>query len=204
MADPELVRTIDYILNRCGEAEIEAVAAAVVRRKRDLSLFAGSGVSDPRRWAKDTARKVEGGVALDSIRSTVRSMAAEMLHREAPELDERQVDELLGAWTGGGPSGGGVSGGGGPGGGAERTAELPQDVLGAMVAQFVAFSTGRMGKSEDGALRAELGAWPDKYWKAFQAVVRSLISDLLAGRCPEDDFKRKMLAALELCSAKRK
>ena len=195
MADPELVRTIDYILNRCGEAEIEAVAAAVVRRKRDLSLFGASGMADPRRWAKETARRVEGGAALDSIRSTVRSMATELIRREAPELDEGQVDELLGAWTAGRPSGSGKG---------ESSAALPQDVLGAMVDQFVAYSTGKMEKAEDEALREELGAWPERYWKAFPAVVKSLISDLLAGRCPEVDFKKKMLAALELGSARKK
>ena len=41
----------------------------------------------------------------------------------------------------------------------------------AMVDQFIAYSTGNMREEDDKALRAELGAWPERYWQALPAVV---------------------------------
>jgi hypothetical protein len=59
MASQELVRTLDYILNRCNERDIEAVAAAVVRRRRDISLFGSMPVApDPRALAKELSSQL--------------------------------------------------------------------------------------------------------------------------------------------------
>jgi hypothetical protein len=189
MADAELVRTLDYILNRCDEGAVEAVAAAVVRRKRDLALFGASNIPDPRRFAKEAAGRLAGGAPLDAIRSTVRDMAAGMLRKEAPELEEGQIDELLAAWLPGGKEGG-RRGDGGNG--------LPSDVLVGMVDQFLAFSAGTMPDSEDAALRADLGAWPERYWQAFPQALRSVVTDRLAGRSGEAEFRRALAAVLEL------
>ncbi|MDR1127836.1 MAG: hypothetical protein LBL20_00870 [Treponema sp.] len=55
MADSELVRVLDYILNRCDEGAIEAVSAAVLRRKRDLAMFGGMGkLPDPKKNGERT------------------------------------------------------------------------------------------------------------------------------------------------------
>ena len=52
MASQELVQTLDYILNRCDERDVEAVAAAVIRRRRDIAMFGNLPVTpDPRRLA---------------------------------------------------------------------------------------------------------------------------------------------------------
>ena len=206
MADAELVRTLDYILNRCDAAEIEAVAAAVVRRKRDLTMFGDAGLMDPTRWAKKAARELaaSSGASLESVRGTVRNLAAEMIRKEAPELTENQISELLGSWV---PdpgertpakedSAGIVDVDGDP---SLRKAEgLAPEVLISMVAQFVAYSSGRMGRAEEDALRREMGEWPERYWRSFPGGVRAVIGDYLKGRMTEDEFRSKLIAAADL------
>lgn len=206
MADAELVRTLDYILNRCDAAEIEAIAAAVVRRKRDLTMFGDAGVMDPTRWAKKAARDLAGsaGASLESVRGTVRNLAAEMLRKEAPELAEDQIAELLGAWV---PEPGarsaGMEGAAGivdvDGDASGRKASgLAPEVLLSMAAQFVAYSSGRMARGEEEALRREMGDWPERYWRSFPGGVRAVIGEYLKGRVGEDEYRSKLLAAVEL------
>jgi len=205
MANDELVRTMDYILNRCGAAEIEAVAAAVVRRKRDLALFGESHMLDPRSFAKKAAEDLTLGVGggLEMVRKTVRDMAAGMLRREAPELGEDQIEELLDAWV---PDGAGAGAGAGHqdsgndvgGSPAPRKGRVPTDVLLAMVDQFVAYSAGTMQNGADEALRREMGDWPERYWRSFPPVVRSVVSEYLKGGTTEKEFRSHLRTALDI------
>lgn len=205
MADQELVRVLDYILNRCGEAEIEAVAASVVRRKRDLAMFGDAGVMDPNRWAKKAAQELAGsaGASLQAVRGTVRNLAADMLRKEAPELTEAQIDELLGAWVPDGSEGEGDERGAGivdidgeaP---ADRPSRVPPDVLLSMADQFVAFSTGRMSKDEEAPLRRAMGAWPQRYWRSFPGGVRAVITEYLKEGGDQSAFRSKLRSAVEL------
>jgi hypothetical protein len=70
-------------------------------------------------------------------------------------------------------------------------------MLASMIDQFVSFSLGRMEEEEDKALRAEMGPWPDKYWKAFPQVIRLLISDFLKGEMDEKDFNTRIGISLK-------
>jgi hypothetical protein len=67
-----------------------------------------------------------------------------------------------------------------------------------MIEQFVSFSSGEMRESVDKDLREEIGAWPERYWKAFPPVVRQIITDYLKNKIPEKDFKSKIILALGL------
>lgn len=204
MTEAELVRTLDYILNRCDAAEIEAVAAAVVRRKRDLSMFGDAGFMDPTRWAKKAAADLAGstGASLKAVRSTVRSLAGDMLRREAPELDEDQIDELLGAWV---PESGAASDCGAAGivdvdGEARngRQGQASPDLLVAMAEQFIAYSTGAMSRAEEESLRRELGDWPERYWRSFPGGLRAVVAERLRGQGADASFDSRLRAAAEL------
>jgi hypothetical protein len=65
-----------------------------------------------------------------------------------------------------------------------------------MADQVVRFSTGAMSETEEGKLRGELGAWPDRYWKAFPEVVKIIIKDYLNGEFNEKAYRAKLAAAL--------
>jgi hypothetical protein len=43
-----------------------------------------------------------------------------------------------------------------------------------------------------------MGAWPERYWKAFPPVIRLIISDFLKGGLSEGEFNSKIGTALSL------
>jgi hypothetical protein len=178
MPNPELVRVMDYILNRCDEQAIDAVAAAVVRRRRELAMFGGANLPDAKKTARDISARINAGASIEGMRETVRDMAVRIIRREAPELTDGQVAELTDAWI--------------PGGGRE----LPAELLLEMVDQFVSFSSGSMSAAEDKKLRDELGAWPERYWKAFPGAVKLIVKDYLNGEINEKAYRSKVAAAL--------
>jgi len=195
MADPELVRTLDYILNRCDEKSIEAVAAAVVRRRRELTVFGGaSSLPDPVSMAKKLSSQINIDGAMKELEGSIREYAVRVIRQEAPELSEEQVEELTRAWI---PAGGGrkIEQ---PGKNGRFQDELPRSLLTSMIGQFVSFSLGRMEEEEDRALRKEMGPWPDKYWKSFPPVIRLLVTGFLKGEMGEEDFNTQISAALSI------
>jgi hypothetical protein len=188
MADPELVRVLDYILNRSDENTIEAVSAAVIRRKRDLTMFGGANkLPDPKRMARDLSGQINIGATIDGLKDTVRDMAMRIIRQEAPELTDEQAAELTCAWV---PDNAGSGG--------DTDNNVPKDLLETMVDQFVSYSLGRMAEEEDESLRAELGAWPERYWKAFPQVIQLILTDYLKGKITEGEFGSKIVTALAM------
>jgi hypothetical protein len=182
MADPALIRTLDYVLNHCDEKSLDAVAEAVVRRRRELAMTGGGGMPDPRHLAQEVSARIGAGTGIAGLREMVRDMAVRIIKQHAPELTESQIAELTAAWI--------------PGGESARD-RLPADLLFAMAGQFVSFSLGRMTESEDKRLRSEMGAWPERYWQAFPEVVKLIIKDLVDGNITEEEFSSKLRMALE-------
>ena len=187
MANPELVRVLDYILNRCDETSIEVLAAAVVRRRRDLAMFGGAlNLQNPQAMARELSNQINAsiGSGLDGLKKSIREMAMRIIAQEAPDLSDEQIAELTGAMI---PDTARDSGG---------SSAIPRDLLASMIDQFVSFSQGAMTRAEDKQLRDEMGPWPERYWKAFPPLFRSIISDFLKDRISEKEFKSKINIAL--------
>jgi hypothetical protein len=185
MADPGLLQALDYILNRSDEAGIEVIAEAVVRRQRNLSIFHAMGdIPDPQRMAKEITEKINTGVCggIEGMRKSIQEMIIRIVREHAPELSDKQVEELCQAWL--------------PGTNTANSSSLPSDVLLSMVEQFVSFSNGTMNESVDNGLRKEIGAWPSRYWQAFPPVVKQIITDYLKNKISEKEYKSKILLAL--------
>ena len=188
MAAPELVKTLNYILNRCDAASIDVLAEAVVRRRRDLHVFeALGGIPDPDRMAKEATEKINAGITsgIEGMKNSVREMIVRIIKEHEPGLSESQIDELCNAWI---PT-------------AENTGKkdtLPNDVILSMVEQFISFSNGTMPESVDKKLRQEMETWPQRYWDAFPPVVRQIITDYLKDRITEKEFKSKIKITLGL------
>ena len=194
MASQELVRALDYILNRCNERDIEAVAAAVIRRRRDIAMFGSMPVApDPRSMAKELNSQLNIEGSIEGLKNSVRDYAIRIIKQEAPDLSDAQIEELTRAWI---PEvkASSSKGSGRP----DASGSMPQGMLASMIDQFVSFSLGRMEEEEDKALRTEMGPWPDKYWKAFPQVVRLLITDFLKGEMDETDFNTRIGLALQM------
>ncbi|MDR0720852.1 MAG: hypothetical protein LBF78_14550 [Treponema sp.] len=192
MAKQELIQVLDFILNRCSSAEIEVVAAAVVRRRKDIEMFGDTAhVPDPGRLAKEINAQFNLEGAIEGLSKSVRDFAIRTIRQEAPELSDAQIEELTRAWI--------------PGPGGKKSAKeggaqsgIPRNILASMIDQFVSFSVGRMEEEEDMALRKEMGPWPDKYWKSFPQLIRLLISDFLKGEMEESDFNSRIGLALNM------
>jgi len=195
MANPELIKVLDYILNRSDEASIEVLAAAVVRRRKDLAMF-GSAVAmpDPQRMAAEISAQINAGIGsgIEGMKNSIRDMAVRIIRQEAPDLSDEQIAELTGAWIPDTPKNTGKSAD------EEAPSALPRDILVSMIEQFVSFSRGTMSRTEDKQLRDEMGAWPERYWKAFPSVIRSIISDFLKDKISEQEFNSKIGIALEI------
>jgi len=197
MTSQELVRTLDYILNRCNERDIEAVAAAVIRRRKDIAMFGSMPVApDPGSLAKELTAQLNIEGNIESLKNSVRDYAIRIIKQQAPELTDGQIEELTRSWIPQKASG--AKGRGKQKDGFDES--IPRDILASMVDQFVSFSIGRMEEEEDNALRREMGPWPDKYWNAFPNVVRLLIKDFLKGEVDEAGFNTRMGLALDMRS----
>ena len=193
MASQELVKVLDFILNRCNEKDIEAVAAAVVRRRRDIAMFGSMPMApDPRHLAEELSSQLNIEGNIESMKNSVRDYAVRIIKQQAPELTDEQLEALTRAWI---PERGNSTGGGRSGASGENG--VPRDLLTSMIDQFVSFSLGRMEEEEDRALRKEIGPWPDKYWKSFPQVIRLLITDFLKGEMDEADFNMRIGLALK-------
>jgi len=188
MPDPGLLQALDYILNQSNEASIEALSEAVTRRRRDLMVFnTMGGMPDPQRMAKEITEKINTGIGggIEGMRKTVQEMIIKILREHAPELNDRQIEELCQAWL---PDNVGTN----------KKSSLPPDVLLSMIEQFISFSQGEMKESVNKKLREEMGEWPGRYWDAFPPVVRQIVTDYLKNKIPEKDFKSRIVIALGL------
>ncbi|MDR2433251.1 MAG: hypothetical protein LBD47_01610 [Treponema sp.] len=191
MADTELIQTLDYILNRSDEASIEVLAEAVTRRRRELFLTGGAfEMPSPQRVAKELSLNINAGIGagIEGLKKSVRDMAVRIIREEAPELTDAQIEELCRAWI---PENAGENTG-------DEGVKPSRDMLSAMVEQFVAFSRGAMSEAMDESLRAELGAWPARYWNAFPPVVRLIITDFLKDKITEEEYNSRIGIALEI------
>jgi hypothetical protein len=192
MVSIELPQALDYILNRCNERDIEVIAAAVVRRRKELAMFGGMPhIPDPGRMAQELSSQLNIEGSIEGLKKSVRDYAIRIIRQEAPELTDEQIEELTSSWIPG------------PSAGPERSGSrsrttLPRDLLASMIDQFVSFSLGRMEDEEDEALRKEMGPWPDKYWKSFPQVIRLIITDFLKGEMDESDFNARIGLALSM------
>ena len=196
MASQELVRTLDFILNRCSERDFEAVSAAVARRRRDFAIFGDmSSAGDPYRMAKDISSRFSFEETIEGLKTSVRDYAIRIIKQQAPELTDEQINELTQSWI---PDFQGSSGNRKKAASLSAEPSIPKDLLASMIDQFVSFSLGRMEEEDDKALRKDIGPWPDKYWKAFPQVIRLLITDFLKGVLSEDDFNARIGLALKL------
>jgi hypothetical protein len=186
MTDPGLLQALDYIFNKSDESSIEVLAEAVVRRRRDMSIFNAVGdIPDSGMMSKEMAERINSSVksGIEGMRQSVREMIIRIIKEHAPELSESQMNELCEAWL--------------PGAEGKKKADLPSDLLLSMIEQFLSFSNGTMNKTVDEGLRKEMGAWPQRYWNSFPPVVRQLISDYLKDKISEKEFKSKIAIALD-------
>ena len=191
MSRKELEAALDFILNRADEAEFEVIKKACARRVNDRSSFAKIGGLGPQGAARKMADDIQDqmGVSLEGIRSTVRDFVEDIIRKNAPEVSEEELAELLDAYV---PD---------PSTSAQRKAppsKIPPDALLGMVKQFVEYSEGAMPPSKQQELWESMPRWQDGYWAAFPAEVKAIVKAYLEGKIDAETFSTALLSILGL------
>ena len=203
----KLYQIVHFILNEAESHELDLIRAALRKREgKGLAQDSPDFGKNIGRMMQDMARKVSGqiGASEEQIRNTVRGFAKDIIKREAPELREVQVEELLDKWvpdrqrarrkTGEAATDAESRPGGPPDQtagrrGAGKTGKaLPHDLLLTMVRQFAAYSTGKMTVAEETELSATMLDWQNRYWEQFSGVIRKLVGLYVKGIVTERDF----------------
>ncbi|GAG54626.1 unnamed protein product, partial [marine sediment metagenome] len=164
------------ILNQADEREIEVISASIKRRQADSKLPGQQNIGKmAQNMASSINRQVESSVG--QVRDIVKGAVADIIRKEAPELAEEQVEQLLQAWI--------------PGEGEQQNSpgrSLPGDVLLTMIKQFIKYSTGSMPVAEQSSMAEAITDWPKKYWEKFPGEIQELLSKFLKGQMDSDAF----------------
>ncbi len=192
----ELMAVLDYILNRCTIREIDAVESAVERRRRDFGSGGGATSLDPARAARSMTESVNAslGASMESIRTTFRQFAGDLIRKEAPELTDEQIADLVDGWIPSGSPANDLPDTGKYRGRAQkgRVNGIPREALRSMVAQFVDYSVGAMSVSDEAALRDAIGDWTSEYWKKFPQEIQAAIKAFLTGKLSGEEFGEEL------------
>ncbi|MGP1431472.1 MAG: hypothetical protein ACTTJ4_04035 [Treponema sp.] len=196
----DLLFTIDYILHRAEPRELEALAAALERRKGQLDgVVNGSIPFTPEQAAKKMSESIYASIdaSMDGVRHTFRDYAAELLQKEAPEFSKEQIIGLVDSWI---PQSSGKRG-------KNRRASLaqngsvqgiPADLLYEMVIQFVSYSLGEMPVETQRSLTAAMHNWTESYWRRFPAGIKQEIKAFLNGEITSGEFQHTVCELLGL------
>ncbi len=102
MERDELYQLVDIILNHADRDELEVIRAALKRRDEAAEAQEGYGGMEisPKQLAEGTARTIaeQMSYSRDTIRNMVKNFAVDIIRKEAPDLSDEQVRELLHAW----------------------------------------------------------------------------------------------------------
>ncbi len=186
MTRKELEGLVDFILNRADDAEFEVVLKACERRQKDRHVYAGLGGKNPQAAAKGMAKAIESqmGSTLDGLRGQVRDFVADIIRKNAPELDDAQIDELLAHYA---PD---------PSERKKPESRLPPDAVVGMTRDFVEYAEGRMAPSRQQELWEQMPRWQDNYWNAMPGEVRAFVKAYLEGRIDLETMWRAVASVL--------
>lgn len=200
----ELMQVLDYILNRCTLREMDALQAAVERRRKDLESSTGIISLDPERAARQMSGAVENSInqSMESIRKTFREFAVDLIRKEAPELSDEQMKDLVDSWL---PEASSLTRPDSAGQSSGRYRGLVKkglvngiecDLMYEMINQFIAYSTGAMSLADEAALRDAVGDWTTIYWKKFPPEIQNLVRMFLSGSLSLPEFDQELLEML--------
>lgn len=182
-AKSEFISVLDFILNRCDVRQIDAVEAAVKRRKKNLGAFQGLSTLDPEKLAKDMNKSIQESLekSIEGMKASLREYAEGLIKKEAPEISPEDMEVLLDNWF---PPKGGKRG---------RKKKIPVEMMETMVLQFVERGWGDCSALKDEDFEAAPG-WERKYWNVFPPEIKALIKSRTEGELSDMEFQ----AALSL------
>jgi hypothetical protein len=192
--DQRLYDAVDFILNHAKTRDIEVIQEALKKRLTDQASHAMG--YDPENIAREISDSIEEQVhqSIQSVEGSVREYVASLIKEKVPEIPDEHLKALLDSWV---PKPGRKKRAAGkPGAGLTGAGELPEDVVLAMVGQFLSYSTDTMPPSQQAALREEIPDWQEKYWQMFPDPVKKALRGYLKGELDSETCWRRIHAAL--------
>ena len=191
MTQETLQSVLDYILNKASENEFEVIVKACERRRRDSSLFAKIGGVNPQKAAHSAAEAVQAsmGASMDGIRQTIKGFVADIIRKNAPEVTDEQLAELLAAYV---PDPREAQAK------ASEKSKVPPEALLAMVRDFTDYSLGMMAPSAQQALWERMPRWQEEYWRSFPPELKAFVKAFLESRIDAETFWGAVYSVLGL------
>lgn len=196
-------------MNRAQMREVDALEAAVIRRRKILTGKTGIISLNPARAAKEMSDAVQASISrsMEGVKDTFRDFAFGLLDKEAPDLPEEEKAKLVESWIPASPEAWKPGSGYGeeefsPGDVYTGLAHkgkingIPCDAMNTMIHQFMAYSTGAMSFSDEAALRRDVGDWTAIYWHKFPEKIQRLIKACLSGKCTAEEFEAALAGML--------
>jgi len=195
MSRKELESILDYILNRADDAEFEVIQKACQRRAGDRGPVARLGGLGPKGSAQKMAQELQNqmGYSLEGMRSMVKGYVADIIRKNAPEISEEELRDVLDSYV---PEP--EAAGSREAGASVAKSKFPPEAILSMVRQFVEYSEGRMAPSRQSELWEQMPRWQDEYWAAFPGEVKALVKAYLEGRIDGETFGTALLSLLGL------
>ena len=196
----ELMEVLDFILNRCSAKEMDAIDAAVKRRKNDL----GSGMVNPQEFAKKLSRTVSDSIntSISGLQESLKDFAWDLVQKENPNLTEDELNHIVNAMI---PD---ILASKKQSSAAEvlrsgkslvvdgKVNGVPVDAMLDMVLQFISFSNGTLPPEQERALCNAVGDWSRSYWQSFPESLQSLIRSYLKQEISGEVFQQALLMLL--------
>ncbi len=189
MEREELFSIVDLILNNSNDGDIEVIMEAVKRRAKGRNSGTFRGIN-PERLAKESAAVLNNQMSysVEGVRKMIQEFAVGVIQKEAPELDESQIKDLLESWIPD-PSQRKKN---------RKSAHVPKDVLLTMIRQLLAFSVGTMSASEQTELYNNIPDWQKEYWSRLPDGVRDVLTLFLKGNIDEETCWSKVYSVIDL------
>jgi len=188
MERDELFSVVDLILNNSNDSDIEVIMEAIKRRAKGRNSGTVRGIN-PERLAKESGAVLNSQMSysLDSIRKMIQEFAVGIIQKEAPELNESQIKDLIDSWI---PDPSQRKAG-------KNSNILPKDVLLTMIRQFLAYSVGTMSASEQTELYNNIPDWQREYWSRLPDGIRDILTLFLKGSINEESCWDQIYSILE-------
>ncbi len=167
MAD-QIYGIVDFILNKASTRDLDVIRSALKRRYEGMSSPGRMGLNT-QYMARETAANIEKqmGFSMENIRSVIQKYAVNIIRKNAPELSEAQIAELLEAWVSDPDKAGEKE---------KPDNVLPSDVLLIMIKQFISFSRETMTATEKARLEMEIPDWQKQYWNRFPPRIKRILN----------------------------
>jgi len=123
--------------------------------------------------AKNMANQIatQMGVTDKVIKKTARQMVRDMILQYDPSIPEKTIQILLNEWV--------------PEKSRKKSIEIPKEILGSMISQFVAYSKGELSKEQ---LAEFPDGWVDKYWESFPEDIQRSIAAFIRNQITQKQF----------------